>query len=285
MATLVEQSHAAGGVAVGVAGGAGNARAAAAPQAAARASGGERILDARREGRFFVTYDAAEASTSALVSVLRAKLADRINGSVLANLDAKGAVYVSFSEKDRSASSEFWRSIASPLEAFLASVPALVRRDLAHIFDGDDGAAPAPGFGASYMFQVQWLTGRKANYWHQDVRWKQHWDAVLFLYTGEAPTPTDLVCPAEQPTTLITPKEYVKHPEGQPEVADAARTGKMPTYRPSLRKGDVIVLDNKLVWHRSPESLTLADEADVADDDALMTIRVKYFPPRKPKAV
>ena len=91
------------------------------------------------------------------------------------------------------------------------------------------------------------------------------------------------VCPAAQPTTLVTPKEYVKHPTGQPEIADAARCGRATTYRPALRQADVVVLDNRLVWHRTPESLTLADDADVAPDDALMTIRLKYFPPREAK--
>lgn len=239
----------------------------------------ERISTARRFDPFFVTYGADEAGTAPLVAALRAKLESRINGSVLANLDAGGKVFVSFSEKDRSADADFWRSVAPPLEAFLAAAPALVRRDLAHVLDGD-GAERA---GGSYMFQVQWLTGRKANYWHQDVRWKQHWDAVFFLYAGERPTPTDMVCPAAQPTTLVTPKEYVKHPTGQPEIADAARCGRATTYRPALRQADVVVLDNRLVWHRTPESLTLADDADVAPDDALMTIRLKYFPPREAK--
>ena len=242
----------------------------------------ERVSTARREGQFFVTYDGAEAGTVKLVEALRSTLDSRINGSVLANLDAEGRVYVSFSEKDRSADAAFWRSVKAPLEAFLASTPALVRRDLRHVLDGA-GAVGEPAPGGSYMFQVQWLTGRKANYWHQDVRWKQHWDAVFFLYAGERPTPTDMVCPAAQPTTLVTPKEYVKHPTGQPEIADAARCGRATTYRPALRQADVVVLDNRLVWHRTPESLTLADDADVAPDDALMTIRLKYFPPREAK--
>ena len=47
---------------------------------------------------------------------------------------------------------------------------------------------------------------------------------------------------------------------------------------------DVVCVDNKRVWHRTPESLSLADAADVAHDDALMTIRLKYFPPRPAKA-
>lgn len=243
---------------------------------------GEKVTDVRREDGFFVTYGAEEAGTSKLVETLRSKLESRINGSVLANLDAKGQVYVSFSEKDRSASSDFWHDVKEPLEAFLASTPGLVRRDLKECLDGDDLGEPMPG--GSYMFQVQWLTGRKANYWHQDVRWKQHWDAVLFLYAGDKPTPTDIVCLSEQPKTLITPKEYVKHPHGQPEVAEAARTGKTPTYRPKVSRGDIVCCNNKVVWHRTPESLTLADEGEIADDDALMTIRLKYFPPRPPRA-
>ena len=51
--------------------------------------------------------------------------------------------------------------VAEPLKAFLKSAPALARRDLGRTM-GDEGG--------SYMFQVQWLTGRKANYWHQDAR-------------------------------------------------------------------------------------------------------------------
>ena len=126
------------------------------------------------------------------------------------------------------------------------------------------------------MFQVQWLTGRKANYWHQDVRWKQHWDAVFFLYAGNEPTPTDIACPAEQPDACVTPKEYVRCADGQPDIAHAARSGAAVTYRPAVCKGDVVVCDNRRVWHRTPPSL---DDA-CADDDALMTVRLKHFLPR-----
>ena len=126
------------------------------------------------------------------------------------------------------------------------------------------------------MFQVQWLTGRKANYWHQDVRWKQHWDAVFFLYAGNDPTPTDIACPSDQPVECTTPKEYVRCADGQPDIAQAARSGASITYRPAVCKGDVVVCDNRRVWHRTPPSL---DEACAADD-ALMTVRLKHFPPR-----
>ena len=126
------------------------------------------------------------------------------------------------------------------------------------------------------MFQVQWLTGRKANYWHQDVRWKQHWDAVFFLYAGDNPTPTDIACPSTQPDACVTPKEYVRCADGQPDIANAARTGAAVTYRPAVNRGDVVVCDNRRAWHRTPPSL---DDA-CADDDALMTVRLKHFPPR-----
>ena len=49
----------------------------------------------------------------------------------------------------------------------------------------------------------------------------------------------------------------------------------LPTGPRSV-KGDVVVCDNRRVWHRTPPSL---DEA-CADDDALMTVRLKHFPPR-----
>mmetsp|Transcript_21495 Transcript_21495/g.64364 ORF Transcript_21495/g.64364 Transcript_21495/m.64364 type:complete len:260 (+) Transcript_21495:110-889(+) len=233
----------------------------------------ERISDARALDGFFATYGRDDASTAELVAALRERLDRRINGSVLANMDAAGEVYVSFSEKDRSAPASFWREVAEPLKAFLKSAPALARRDLGRTM-GDEGG--------SYMFQVQWLTGRKANYWHQDVRWKQHWDCVFFLYAGAAPTPTDLACPADedQPGTLVTPKEYVRCPDGQPDIAAAARAGDAVTYRPAVALGDVVCVDNRRVWHRTPESLTLAAADDVAADDALMTVRLKHFPPR-----
>jgi len=41
----------------------------------------------------------------------------------------------------------------------------LVQRDLGAALAAD-GLEQA----SSYIFQVQWLTSRKANYWHQDVR-------------------------------------------------------------------------------------------------------------------
>lgn len=39
---------------------------------------------------------------------------------------------------------------------------------------------------------------------------------------------------------------------------------------------DVVVIDNRRVWHRSSPSLA---EPGARSDDALMTIRLKYFPP------
>ena len=228
----------------------------------------ERVSTQRHLPHYFHTYDAATAGTATLVEALRARLDRRINGSVLANLNERGEVFISFSEKDRSASSDFWREVCGPLKQFLAGAPALARRDLPATMTAGD----------SCMFQVQWLTGRKANYWHQDVRWKQHWDAVFFLYAGNAPTPTDLACPAVQPATCATPKEYVKCAEGQPDIAAAARSGAAVTYRPRVARGDVVCVDNKRTWHRTPEILTLRDDA--AADDALMTVRLKHFPPR-----
>ena len=229
-------------------------------------SSSERVSTQRHLENYFHTYTDEEAGTTKLVEALRARLERRINGSVLANLDDKGDVFVSFSEKDRSASSDFWREICEPLKIFLKNTPSLARRNL-----------PATmKTGGSCMFQVQWLTGRKANYWHQDVRWKQHWDAVFFLYAGNAPTPTDIACPSEQPDACVTPKEYVRCADGQPDIAHAARSGAAVTYRPAVNRGDVVVCDNRRVWHRTPPSL---DEA-CADDDALMTVRLKHFPPR-----
>ena len=87
------------------------------------------------------------------------------------------------------------------------------------------------------MFQVQWLTGRKADYWHQDVRWKTHWDQVLFLYVGDPPTPTDIACPDTAPHRNTTPKEYVKHPQGQPDIAARTNNGDLTIYRPDLKTG------------------------------------------------
>ena len=234
--------------------------------AGSSSSSSERVSTQRHLENYFHTYTDEEAGTTELVEALRARLERRINGSVLANLDDKGDVFVSFSEKDRSASSDFWREICEPLKVFLKNTPSLARHHL-----------PATmKTGGSCMFQVQWLTGRKANYWQQDVRWKQHWDAVFFLYAGNDPTPTDIACPAEQPDVCITPKEYVRCADGQPDIAHAARSGAAVTYRPAVCKGDVVVCDNRRVWHRTPPSL---DEACAADD-ALMTVRLKHFPPR-----
>ena len=70
--------------------------------------------------------------------------------------------------------------------------------------------------------------------------------------------------------------EYLRCADGQPDIAQAARSGAAVTYRPAVCKGDVVVCDNRRVWHRTPPSL---DEA-CADDDALMTVRLKHFPPR-----
>ena len=230
-------------------------------------SSSERVSTQRELPHYFHTYTDEEAGTTELVEALRARLERRINGSVLANLDEKGDVFVSFSEKDRSASSDFWREVCEPLKTFLKNTPSLARQKLPATLQKEGG---------SCMFQVQWLTGRKANYWHQDVRWKQHWDAVFFLYVGHAPTPTDIACPSTQPDACVTPKEYVKCADGQPDIAHAARSGAAVTYRPAVCKGDVVVCDNRRVWHRTPPSL---DEA-CADDDALMTVRLKHFPPR-----
>ena len=72
----------------------------------------ERISDARALDGFFATYGSDDASTAELVAALRERLDRRINGSVLANMDAAGEVYVSFSEKDRSAPASFWREVA-----------------------------------------------------------------------------------------------------------------------------------------------------------------------------
>ena len=227
----------------------------------------ERVSTQRHLENYFHTYTDEEAGTTELVKALRARLERRINGSVLANLDEKGDVFVSFSEKDRSASSEFWREICEPLKIFLKNTPSLARRHLPATLQKEGG---------SCMFQVQWLTGRKANYWHQDVRWKQHWDAVFFLYAGNNPTPTDIACPSTQPDACTTPKEYVRCADGQPDIANAARNGTAITYRPAVNRGDVVVCDNRRAWHRTPPSL---DDA-CADDDALMTVRLKHFPPR-----
>ena len=176
----------------------------------------ERVSTQRHLENYFHTYTDEEAGTTELVKALRARLERRINGSVLANLDEKGDVFVSFSEKDRSASSDFWREICEPLKTFLKNTPSLARRHLPATLQKEGG---------SCMFQVQWLTGRKANYWHQDVRWKQHWDAVFFCMLGDNPTPTDIACPSDQPDACVTPKEYVSCADGQPDIAQAARSG------------------------------------------------------------
>mmetsp|Transcript_21649 Transcript_21649/g.73357 ORF Transcript_21649/g.73357 Transcript_21649/m.73357 type:complete len:243 (-) Transcript_21649:211-939(-) len=230
---------------------------------------GRRISAARSLPTFFSAYSSEEAATGELVETLRSKLDRRINGSVLASVDASGA-RITVSEKDRSASNEFWMSVAGPLQRFLATVPGLVQRDLGAALAAD-GLEQA----SSYIFQVQWLTSRKANYWHQDVRWKTHWDAVLFLYVGESPTATDLAAVPEAPTTNSTPKEYVKFPDGHPEISARTSSGDLVTHRPALRRGDVVVLDNRRVWHRTSPSLTEADDSAAQPDDALMTIRVK----------
>mmetsp|Transcript_14399 Transcript_14399/g.50096 ORF Transcript_14399/g.50096 Transcript_14399/m.50096 type:complete len:139 (-) Transcript_14399:544-960(-) len=125
---------------------------------------GRRISAARSLPTFFSAYSSEEAATGELVETLRSKLDRRINGSVLASVDASGA-RITVSEKDRSASNEFWMSVAGPLQRFLATVPGLVQRDLGAALAAD-GLEQA----SSYIFQVQWLTSRKANYWHQDVR-------------------------------------------------------------------------------------------------------------------
>ena len=178
------------------------------------------------------------------------------------------------SERDRSASTEFWSAILDPLARFLERAPDLVARDLG-------GSLPSPSreAGAPCIFQVQWLTGRKANYWHQDVRWKTHWDAVLFLYVGARPTPTEICCPDAPVATHKEPKEYVRCPDGHPQIAAWTAAGQLETHRPALGCGDVVVIDNRRVWHRTaPAVANRADDA--TSDDALMTIRLKALAPR-----
>mmetsp|Transcript_21443 Transcript_21443/g.69005 ORF Transcript_21443/g.69005 Transcript_21443/m.69005 type:complete len:231 (+) Transcript_21443:102-794(+) len=218
-----------------------------------------RVSTSRRKDGFFETFSSGEAGTDLLVAALRARRSLRINGSVLAVLDDEtAAARVSYSEKDRSATESFWGEIVGELEAFLSTAPSFLGRP-----------------GRRCIFQVQWLTGREATYWHQDVRWKTHWDVVLFLYVGDRPTPTDLACPAVGPSTDVTPKEYVKHPNGQPEIHRTTLNGDLTVYRPHISTGDVVVIDNRRVWHRtSPERRRSGD-----DVDALLTIRVKFLDP------
>ena len=74
-----------------------------------------------------------------------ARLERRINSSVLANLDEKGDVFVSFSEKDRSTSSEFWSEVCEPLKTFLKNTPSLARQHLpATMKDGRIVHVPGP---------------------------------------------------------------------------------------------------------------------------------------------
>ena len=207
---------------------------------------------------YFATYNSVEAGTGPLVAALRARVSRRINGSVLAVMDETGA-RLSCSEKDRSAQG-FWREIMGDLEAFLATTPELVR---------------SFGTAKNAIAQVQWLTGRKANYWHQDVRWRTHWDVVLFLYVGTDPTPTDLACPDRQPT-VTDPKDYVKLPQGQPDIAQWTSSGDLTLFRPSVQTGDLVVIDNRKVWHRTSPVLDDVTYPQT-DDDALMTIRLKFF--------
>ena len=61
-------------------------------------------------------------------------------------------------------------------------------------------------------------------------------------------------------------KEYVRCADGQPDIAQAARSGAAVTYRPAVCKGDVVVCDNRRVWHRTPPSLdACADDAPPTD--------------------
>jgi len=187
----------------------------------------------RRVESYFETFSCAEAGLEGLVRALRARVSKRINGSVLAAL-SEGRARVSCSEKDRSATNTFWREIVDELEAFLATAPALVART---------SLGMPSGWGrqrGSYVFQVQWLTGRKANYWHQDVRWRTHWDAVLFAYVGDDPTPTDLACPDAPPARDTTPKEYVKRPHGQPEIHARTASGDLCLHRPAVETGGAL---------------------------------------------
>jgi hypothetical protein len=41
---------------------------------------------------------------------------------------------------------------------------------------------PSPLPAQSSGPQIQYLSGRSAYYWHQDVRWGEHWDFVIFIY-------------------------------------------------------------------------------------------------------
>ena len=52
-------------------------------------------------------------------------------------------------------------------------------------------------------------------------------------------------------------KEYVRCADGQPDIAHAARQAPL-SRSPAVCKGDVVVCDNRRVWHRTPPSL---DEA------------------------
>lgn len=207
----------------------------------------------RRFGGYFNTYSSRETGCDELLAALVSRRDDQINGSVLALLK-DGKARVSYSEKGRSAPDSFWRGIVDPLERFLESVPKLVSLEDAN----------------SVMFQVQWLTGRKANYWHQDVRWKTHWDKVLFLYAGETPTPTDIACPKSPPTIFTTPDEYVRHVHGHPEIHEKTASGEMIIYRPKISQGDSIVIDNRVTWHRTSPLMKFA-----RPDDALLTVRLK----------
>ena len=90
---------------------------------AAQQESSERVSTQRHLENYFHTYSDEEAGTTELVKALRARLERRINGSVLANLDEKGDVFVSFSEKDRSASSDFWREICEPCLLYTSPSP------------------------------------------------------------------------------------------------------------------------------------------------------------------
>jgi len=126
---------------------------------------------------------------------------------------------------------------------------------------------------------VQWLTGRKADYWHQDYRWNTLWDVAIFLYVGDEPTPTDIACPEIQPTTLINADEYIRKADGQPQIAQLTASGLLTIYRPLVRTGDVVIVNNHRVWHRTSPSLAsqLSSVMNLKKDDALMTIRVKHL--------
>jgi len=190
----------------------------------------------------------------------------KVNGSILSTLK-DGKCHIPVMEAKRTASAAFWMSIQAPLKEFLASLPATLEGmgfipPIQSTFDND----------CAWMYQIQYLSGRAAFYWHQDIRWNTHWDVVIFMYMSDDPIVTEIVCPEKE--FVATPGEPGGS-KGQPEIARLAGEGTLPIIAPAMKPAQLFVLNNRKVWHRSPY------DSNDKGLNSLITVRMKFPALRK----